>query len=37
MQPPKNWKWQSVFERNKPEKASTLLISAVVCDNVEKK
>jgi hypothetical protein len=36
MQPPKNGKQQSVFKRNKPEKASTLLVSAVICDNLEK-
>lgn len=36
MQPEKNRKWQSIFKINNPEKASTLLISAVICNNVEK-
>jgi hypothetical protein len=33
---PKNGKRQSVFKINNLEKASTLLKSAVICDNVEK-
>jgi len=32
---PKNGKWQSVFKINYHEKASTLLISAVICNNFE--
>jgi hypothetical protein len=36
MQPPKNGERQSVYKINKPEKASTLLTSAVICDNAEK-
>jgi len=33
---PKNGKRQFVLKINNPEKASTLLKSAVICDNVEK-
>jgi len=36
MQPPKNGEQQSVYKINKPEKVSTLLTSAVICDNAEK-
>jgi len=33
---PQKWGTAIVYKINKPEKANTLLVSAVICDNVEK-